>query len=173
MANRDPQTPPRDHTVAIIGGVVALVALLVVLAIGLEWTDSPNTMAILGILGTGLAIGAVGQILNLNKTNQGVQIAARAEETAKDTNVRTQNIEHALNGNFEPRVTEIVGKVLDEKFAAFEETLDARIRAGITAVNANPEREKYFDDRMTKLVEAALEKREAMCKVPPARRTRR
>ena len=35
MANRDPNHLPRDHTVAIIAGMVCVVALLVILAVGL------------------------------------------------------------------------------------------------------------------------------------------
>ena len=162
MANRDPSTPPKDHTVAVIGGVVALVALLVVLAIGLEAEDSPNTMAILGILGTGMAVGVVGQILNLNKTNQGVQIATRAEETTKDTNKSVKAVEHALNGNFEPRVSEIVGRVVDAKFSTFEHTLGQSIRAGVTAVLQ--ERQQEQDARIRAIVRKEL-RNPVSCKV--------
>lgn len=177
MANRDPNTPPRDHTPAIIGGAVAIFGLLVVLAIGLEWTDSPNTMLIIPVLGTTIGAGIVLQLFSLNKNTSAVRAAAdvavAAKAVAEDTNVRTQDIQDSLNGQFEPRVTEIVGKVFDEKFAAFDATLDARIRAGVTAVNANPERERYFDERMRGIVETALDRREVMCKVPPTQARRR
>lgn len=109
--------PPRDHTVAIIAGLVALVGLLVVLAVGLEREKSPNTMAIIGVLATTIAAGVITQVS---------QLSGIKRDTAQ--------IQHALNGNFEPRVTGIVGPLLDEKFGAFDATLDSRIRAGVLAV---------------------------------------
>lgn len=156
-ANRDPQTPPRDHTVAIIAGLVAVMALLVVLAIALEWTDSPNTLAIIGVLGVTIGVGVIAQV---------AQLSGIKRDTA--------NIQHQLNGNLTAKfdaITESLERI-DQRIDAIDGSIDSRARAAVTAVNANPERVEEFDRRMTHLVDKALDRREAMCKVPQPQRRR-
>lgn len=154
MANRDPQTPPADHTVAIIGGAVALFALLVALALGLEATDSPNTMPLIGVLGTGIGVVVIGQIMQLNRTSEATKVAKTAAATADDTNQRAQQIQQSLNGGFDERVTKIVTAVMDAKLEAFAITRDERMRV---------------------LIAEELARRDVSCQIPqpqPARRRR-
>lgn len=128
MARRAPNGQA-DHTVAIIAGLVVLVGLLVALALGLEATESPNTLAILGVLGTGLGAVVVGQLVQISKTNLAADVARKAAETADDTNQRAQQIQHALNGEFEPRLRSIVQEVVDDLDRRWERRLDDRLAA--------------------------------------------
>lgn len=154
MANRDSNRPPADHTVAIIGGAVALFALLVALALGLEATDSPNTMPLIGVLGTGIGVVVIGQIMQLNRTSEATKVAKTAAATADDTNQRAQQIQQSLNGGFDERVTKIVTAVMDAKLEAFAITRDERMRV---------------------LIGEELARRDVSCQIPqpqPARRRR-
>lgn len=147
MTVRDPNQPPTDHTVAIIGGAVGIIGLLVVLAIGLEAADSPNTMSIVGVLGPAIGLVAITQIIQLNRTNEATRVAREASVTAGDTNQRAQQIQHALNGGFDARVTNIVATVMDERLAVWEATRDERLRG---------------------LIAEELERRSVACKRPKA-----
>lgn len=124
MTNNDQRPAATDHTVAVIGGVVALIGLLVVLAIGLEEAQSEETMPIMAMIGTGIVAVVIGQVIQLSRTEsvakaaKGAAVKADvAAATAEDTNVRAQDIQRALNGGFESRVTHIVSAVMDQKFA--------------------------------------------------------
>lgn len=163
MTNRDPNTPPRDHTPAIIVGVVVLFGLLVILAIGLEWTKSSNTMAIIGTLGAGIGAVIFTQLFALNRQTQAVReaadVAVAAKGIAEDTNVRAQEIQHQLNGGLTKRLQEIVRGEL----AAFDAPLDARIRAGVTAVLT--EREGQRDAHIREIVRDELNTNAVACRV--------
>lgn len=174
-ANRDPQTPPRDHTVAIIAGVVALFALLVELSVRLEDTDSPNTMVILAVLGTGIGSVIITQLFAMSKSTaavkQATDVAVAANEVAVDTNARTQELNGSLTEQFDSihkRLDSIDGRLTD-----LEGSIDARARSAVTAVNSDPDREAYFDNRMRGIVDKALDRREAMCKVSQPQQRRR
>ena len=115
MTARTPTPQPKDHTVAIIAGMVCVVALLVILAVGLELTKSQNTMAIIAALAITIGGGVIAQIVQLSGIKR-----------------NTEDIQNQLNGSFEPRMSEIVRKTFDEKFGELD--LDARIRSGVTRV---------------------------------------
>ena len=144
MANRDPNHPPRDHTVAIIAGMVCVVALLVILAVGLELTKSQNTMAIIAALAITIGGGVIAQLVQLSGIKR-----------------NTEDIQHQLNGNFEPRMSEIVRKIFDEKFGELD--LDARIRSGVTRVLH--EREDQRDQRIREIVDEQLQSTVVACRV--------
>lgn len=145
MAARDPNQPAPDHTPAIIGGVVALFALLVALALGLEVTDSPNTMPLIGVLGTGIGVVVIGQIMQLNRTEAAARAARGAAATADDTNARAQKIQEALNGGFDERISRIVEIAIDTRLSNWEAERDERLRT---------------------LVAEELERRNVACKRP-------
>ena len=134
----------RDHTVAIIAGMVCVVALLVILAVGLEVTKSQNTMAIIAALAITIGGGVIAQIVQLSGIKR-----------------NTEDIQHQLNGNFEPRMSEIVRKTFDEKFGELD--LDARIRSGVTRVL--DEREDQRDQRIREIVDERLHSTGVACRV--------
>ena len=144
MANRDPNTPPRDHTVAIIAGLVCVVALLVILAVGLELTNSQTTMAIIAALAITIGGGVIAQLVQLSGIKR-----------------NTEDIQHQLNGSFEQRMSEIVRKTFDEKFSELD--LVARIRAGVTRVLY--EREEQRDQRIREIVDERLQSTGVACRV--------
>lgn len=169
MGSREPNTIGKDHTAAIIGGAVAIFALLVVLAIGLEATDSPNTMLIIPVLGTTIGAGIVLQLFSLNKNTQAVKeaatVAVEAKAVAEDTNVRTQDIQHSLNGNLSAKFAEVNVKLasIDSRLTNLEGTIDPRIRSGVTAVLLDREAER--DQRIREIVDEELNSTAVACRV--------
>lgn len=147
--------------------LVAMLGLLVALAVGLETARSTNTMAILAIIAVPLMANYFKTAQTGEKLDTAASLAEKAVSTAEDTNQRTQDIQHQLNGGLTARMEEIV----DRKLNDFLPTLDSQVRASITHVQT--QREEQFDERMRELVSKVLEERDVNCKVPPARRTRR
>lgn len=93
---------------------VAVVLILAAMTFGLEREDSPNTLAVVTLFGT-VFIGPVLAVIALS-------LKARGEAAEMKQGVK--EIQHALNGEFQPRVGDAVESIVGPRFDA----IDYRLR---------------------------------------------
>lgn len=83
-----------DHVMAVVAGLVALVAIVGATMVALEWTKSPNTeklvVMLVGLAGTNV----VTQVVNLARTERG--------------NRTLEELRGTLNGELDRRIAQIV-----------------------------------------------------------------
>jgi LytS/YehU family sensor histidine kinase len=92
----------RDHTALAVGASIAIVFTLSAAAVGLEVADSPNTIALMTLLGTLMITPVLGVLFPLIR---GVnKAAATGEETAKGV----KQIRQQLNGELDARLQQAV-----------------------------------------------------------------
>lgn len=114
-------------------------------AVALEVTDSPNTMAILAIVATGMGLTFGGQILSILQGRAAATASQDAKAVALDTHQQVTKISSAVNGE-----------------------LDARLRAAATAAIAAvlDDRDQHLDERIERVVLRVLDTHTVSCKVP-------
>lgn len=112
------QTPDNEQVSAtvVLMAIVALFAILAGVVVALEIDDSPNTMAILAILGTGMVGVFIAQLMSL------VQ--------GRKTDEKVDRIHSAVNGELDARMRMALAAVMDER----DRTLDKRIEAVVMRV---------------------------------------
>jgi hypothetical protein len=108
------QQDERDHTVTVIVGTVALFGLVVALAIGLEVSKSPNSLAILGMIFTTGVLVVVPQLFNMRKTDQAVKGVGE--------------LKGQLNGDLDDRIERAAARAVRTVMTQREEGIDDQIR---------------------------------------------
>lgn len=104
----------KDHTLTIIAGAVVIFVAITAATVALEVVDSENTMALVAILGTGMASVAIPSLLNLLKS----------EETARGVS----ELKGQLNGDLDARIEAAAARAVRTVMQQRDAELDDRIR---------------------------------------------
>jgi LytS/YehU family sensor histidine kinase len=92
----------RDHTALAVGASIAIVVTLSAAAVGLEAADSPNTIALMTLLGTLMITPVLGVLFPL------IRGVNRAAATGEETANGVKQIRQQLNGELDARLQQAV-----------------------------------------------------------------
>lgn len=107
----------RDHTGLAVGASIAIVFTLSAAAVGLEVADSPNTIALMTLLGTLMITPVLGVLFPL------IRGVNRAAATSEATAEGVEQIKKQLNGELDARLQQAVERgtrPINERIARLE-----------------------------------------------------